>query len=88
MVSELQKEKNFWEFFAKNSMNGDIAQWKVLDELQREARNFQELLKVMKLEQEKKIKQNEVLIKQIVPLIKDVKKDIFNEFKGRKKKDG
>jgi len=88
MVTELQKEKNFWEFFAKNSMNGDIEQWKVLDEVQREMKNFQKLLEVLKSEQEKKIKYNEMLVKQIIPLIKDVKKDIFKDFKGRKKKDG
>ena len=86
MVSEMQKEKNLWKFFAKNSINGDIAQWKVLDELQREAENFKRLLDIMKLEQEKKIKQNEMMVEQINPLIKDVKKDIFKEFKKGHKK--
>lgn len=83
MVSELQKEKNFWEFFAKNSMKDDIQQWKILDEIQREMKNFQKLLDILKSQQEKKIKQNETMVKQIIPLIKDVRKDISKELKRR-----
>ena len=60
MISELQKEKNFWKFFVKNSMNGEIVQLKVLNEIQRvneiqrEFRNFEKLLGELKKLQEKK----------------------------------
>ena len=79
MVSELQKEKNFWKFYAKNSMNGEVAIWDFLYEIKREVKNLDNLIKTMMDVQEKKIKQNEVFTKQILPLLKGVKKDLFKE---------
>ena len=94
MISELQKEKNFWKFFVKNSMNGEIVQLKVLNEIQRvneiqrEFRNFEKLLGELKKLQEKKIQQNEMYIKQILPMVRKVQLDFSKLNKGGKKQDG
>jgi len=47
VISELQKEKNFWKFFTKNSMNGEIVQLKVLNEIQR-VNEIQRELEILK----------------------------------------